>query len=134
MREILIRALKQPARSTLDGDLKWLCESLGVLGVRDKSETALKIFRAILFESRKGPVTIEDISNHVKLSRTAIVHHLNRMKKAGVLLKEGNRWELRSHSLQKMVDEIELDIQRALKSIREIAEDIDTTLNLPVRP
>ncbi|MBC7218724.1 MAG: ArsR family transcriptional regulator [Hadesarchaea archaeon] len=133
MTEILIRAMKQPVKSTLDGDLKWLCESLGLLGARDKSETALKIFKAFLLESRKGPVTIEEISNHVKLSRTAIVHHLNRMRKAGVVMKEGNRWELRSHSLQKMVDEVELDIQRALKSIREIAEDIDAMLNLPVR-
>lgn len=133
MTEILIRAMKQPAKSTLEGDLKWFCESLGLHGVRDKSETAVKIFRAILIESKKGPVTVEDILNHVKLSRTAIVHHLNRMKKAGVILKEGNKWELRSHSLQKMVDEIELDIQRALRSIREIAEDIDAMLDLPVR-
>ncbi|MGC8817394.1 MAG: winged helix-turn-helix domain-containing protein [Candidatus Hadarchaeum sp.] len=133
MNEITIRGMKQPAKSTLEGDLKWFCESLGLLGVRDKSETALKIFRALLIESKKGPVTIEAISDHVNLSRTAIVHHLNRMRKAGVVLKEGNRWELRSHSLQKMVDEIELDIQRVLKSVREIAEDLDALLDLPVR-
>jgi len=129
----LIRTMKQPAKSTLDGDLKWFCESLGLLGVRDRSETAVKVFKAFLMESKKGQITVDDISQHVKLSRTAIVHHLNRMRRAGVISKEGSKWELRSHSLQKIVDEIELDIQRTLKSIREIAEDIDASLNLPVR-
>lgn len=133
MNEILIRTMKQPAKSDLDGDLKWFCESLGLLGARDKYKTALKIFKAFLIESRNGPITIEDISNHVKISKTAIAHHLNRMKNAGVISKEGSKWELRSHSLQKIVDEIELDIQRTLKSIRQIAEDIDAGLNLPVR-
>jgi predicted transcriptional regulator len=93
----------------------------------------VKVFKAFLMESKKGQITVDDISQHVKLSRTAIVHHLNRMRRAGVISKEGSKWELRSHSLQKIVDEIELDIQRTLKSIREIAEDIDASLNLPVR-
>jgi len=36
-------------------------------------------------------------------------------------------------SLQKTVDEIRLDIERVIQTIRDVATDIDKRLNLPVR-
>jgi len=55
------------------------------------------------------------------------------MRRAGIVVKEGNKLELRSRSLQKLVNEIELDIIRTLKFIREIAEEIDSELDLSIR-
>lgn len=133
MGEIIIRSMKQPVRGNLEIDLEWFCRSLGLLGERDKNKTALKILKVLISESRKGPTTIEEISKKVEMSRTAVVHHITRMRRAGIVVKEGNKLELRTSSLQKLVDEIELDIIRTLKSIREVAEEIDLELNLPVR-
>jgi len=132
MGEIFIKAMKQPEKGSVELDLEWFCRSLGLLGERDKNKTALKILKVLIKESG-NPMTIEEISKKVEMSRTAVVHHITRMRRAGVVVKEGNKLELRTRSLQKLVDEIELDIIRTLKSIREVAEEIDSELNLPVR-
>ncbi len=84
-------------------------------------------------ETRKGSTTIEKISRKLDISRTAAAHHITKMRSAGIVVKEGSRLEMRSSSLEKVVDEIGLDIERTLKSIREIAEEIDTEMDLPVR-
>ncbi len=134
MKEILIKSMKYPENEDIEKDIEWFCESLGILGERDKNKTAVKIFKILVNETRnRGFTTVEKISRSADISRTAAVHHIERLKNAGIVIKEGNRLELRSHSLQRMVDEIELDIERILKSIRDIAEEIDSELNLPAR-
>ncbi len=134
MQQITIRSLKQPAKETLESDLEWFCESLGMLGERDKQKTGLKVFRAVLREvGRDDEISVEDIANRVEMSRTAVMHHLNMMSEAGMLRRDGRMFELRTNNLQKLVDEIESDISRTFDLIREIAEDIDKSMKLPVR-
>jgi DNA-binding transcriptional ArsR family regulator len=135
MEQITLRSVRQPTEENLDKDIEWFCESLGLLGERDRNKTSLKIFRAILNGSKdERVVSIEEIAKKAEVSRTAAIHHLKIMKNAGLIIKEGSRYELRVRSLQKLVDEIGLDIERILNSIREIAEDIDREMKLPVRP
>ncbi len=132
MKQITIRSLRQPIEGNIDKDIEWFCDSLGLLGERDKDKTGLKIFKSILMAKNKG-ISTTDLSEKVNLSRTAVVHHTKAMISSGLIIKEGGMFELRMRSLQKIVDEIELDVERVLKSIREIAEDIDRNIMLPVR-
>jgi DNA-binding transcriptional ArsR family regulator len=126
--------MKQPTTSDADTDIQWLCQSLGLLGRRDKNKMSLKIFKAVLSESRKQKVvSAEDICRRIRLSRTAVMHHLSAMQHAGFVIRNGGGFELRTGSLQRLIDEIGLDIERALKSIREIAEDVDRRMEMPVR-
>ena len=134
MKQITIRSIRQPVKENLDADIKWFCESFGLLSERDKNRTSLKIFKTLIKGSRNGRnVSIDEISREAEVSRTAVMHHLKVMRSAGLVVKEDNSFELRMRSMQKLVDEIGLDIERILRSIREIAEDIDRRMNLPVR-
>lgn len=134
MQQITIRSLKQPVRKGIDCDLEWFCGSLGLLGERDKNKTGLKIFRTILDGSQQaGNASIKEIAQHVAVSRTAAQHHLMHMIDTGLIIRAGKDVELRTPNLQKLVDELGLDIVRILKSVREIAVDIDKELQLEVR-
>ncbi len=132
MKEITIRSIRQPTEKNMDKDIEWFCSSLGLLGKRDKEKTGLKIFKKILMAKNRG-ISAEDLSDKVNLSRTTVIHHTKAMIDSGMIIREGSLYELRMRSLQKIVDEIEMDVERTLKSIREIAEDIDREFMLPVR-
>lgn len=132
VKQITIRSLRQPTEEDIDNDIEWFCESLGLLGERDRDKTGLKIFKSILKAKNSG-ISAEDLSEKANISRTAVIHHTKTMINSGLIVKEGGIFELRMRSLQKVVDEIRLDMERVLKSIREIAEDIDREFMLPVR-
>ena len=135
MKQITIKNLKQPLENDVNEDIDWFCESLGIFGERDKNKTSVSIFKKIINDSFKGKnASVDSIAEEGKISRTTVMHHINVMKDAGLVVKEGTFFELRARSLQKIVDEIELDIERTLNSIRKIAEDIDNEMALPVRP
>ncbi len=132
VKQITIRSLRQPTDSSVNGDIKWFCKSLGLLGERDKEKSGFRIFKAVVGSGERG-ISADELSGKTGLSRTAVVHHIETMMNAGLVVKEGSIYELRMKSLQKVVDEIKLDIERILKSVRQIAEDIDRELMLPVR-
>lgn len=132
MKQITIRSLRQPREENAENDIKWFCESLGLLGERDKEKTGLKIFKSILMAKDKG-ISADELSEKIKLSRTAVIHHVKMMMNSGLVIKERDVFELRTNNLQNIVDEIELDIERILKLIRDVAKDIDRKLMLPVR-
>lgn len=131
----MIRTTHPPTECDVEKDIEWFCESLGLLGKRDKHKTGLRIFM-ILIESSKNKkmVSVNEIAKRAGVTRTTVIHHLKTMKGAGLVVRKNGNYELRMRSLQKIVDEIKLDIERTLNTVREIAEDIDRMLNLPVRP
>lgn len=132
MKQITIRSLRQPTEESVENDIEWFCSSLGLLGERDKGKTCIRIFKSILMAKGEG-ISAEGLSEETRLSRTAVIHHVKTMMNSGLVVKDGGIFELRTGNLQKIVDEIELDIERTLKSVREIAEDIDKRMKLPVR-
>ena len=133
MKQITIRTLRPPAKKNLKKDIEWFCHSLGLLGERDKKKSSFRIFETIVKANRKNGISADELARAVGMSRTAVMHHVNTMIMAGLVVKEGGRFELRMKSLQKIVDEIELDINRTLRAVREVAKDIDKRMNFPVR-
>lgn len=135
MREyFVIRRIRKPVSKKTTEDLEWFCRSLGLLGSRDKEKTGLKIFRLLVLATREEtPLSVDDIVKETKLSRTAVVHHLKTMESLGLIVKESGGYYLREANLEELVDELFLDLERTMKSIREIAEDLDKALKMPVR-
>ncbi len=134
MKEITLRVLRPPVEDDIDLDIQWFCRSLGLLGKRDVNNTGFKIFKILLENCKEGcTISVNEIAQRVGMTRTGIVHHLNIMRNAGLVINQGTHYELRMRSLQKTVDEIRLDIERVIQTIRDVATDIDKRLNLPVR-
>ena len=73
-------------------------------------------------------ISSDYIANELVLSRGAIVHHLNSFISTGLVIKESNRYRLRSGSLQKSIEEIKEDIDRIFRQMAKIAVEIDEKL------
>jgi predicted transcriptional regulator len=128
--QIIIKKIRSPAPGNLNDDIDYLCKSLGYFSQRDKKETAGKIFRLIVKETceEENCLTSDEIAEKLKLTRGAIVHHLNSFISAGLVIKENNKYSLRSPSLQKSMEEIKSDIDRIMKQMIKIAIEIDEKL------
>ena len=130
----IINDVKLPHRKNLENDLEWIARSLGLIGARDKEKSAMKIFKVLVRSAGDGTNLRSDgISNDVHLSRGTVVSHLNHMMACGLTVRRDNRYELRVRSMERTVDEIEKDICRVLRNIKEIARDADEYLDLRYR-
>jgi DNA-binding MarR family transcriptional regulator len=128
--KILIRKIRSPAPGSLDEDIDYLCKSLGYYSKRDRQYTAGKIFRLLVKEACEPDncLSSDEIAEKLNLTRGAIVHHLNSFISAGIVVKEHNRYRLRSVSLQKSMEEIRADIDRIMEQMIKIAVEIDEKL------
>jgi predicted transcriptional regulator len=127
---IIIKRIRSPAPGNLNNDIDYLCKSLGYFSNRDKQYTAGKIFRLLVKEACEPDksLTSDEIANKINLTRGAIVHHLNCFISAGIVVKEHNKYRLRSASLQKSMEEIKSDIDRIMEQMKKIAIEIDKKL------
>ena len=128
--QIIIKKIRSPAPGNLDSDIDYLCKSLGYFSQRDKQDTAGKIFRLLVREACEPEhcLTSDEIASKLRLTRGAIVHHLNSFMAAGIVIKEHNRYRLRSASLQKSIEEIKTDIDRIMQQMIKIAMEVDEKL------
>jgi len=128
--KIIIKRIRSPAPGNLNDDIDYLCKSLGYFSQRDKKDTAGKIFRLLVKETceEENCLSSDEIAERLQLTRGAIVHHLNSFISAGLIIKENNKYRLRSASLQKSIEEIRADIDRIMKQMIKIAIEIDEKL------
>ncbi|KYK31563.1 MAG: hypothetical protein AYK22_02405 [Thermoplasmatales archaeon SG8-52-3] len=128
--QIIIKKIRSPAPGNLNDDIDYLCKSLGYFSKRDKQDTAGKIFQLLVKETcnPEKSLTSDEIAKKLKLTRGAIVHHLNSFISAGIVAKETGRYRLRSASLQKSIEEIRFDIDRIMEQMIKIAIEIDEKL------
>jgi predicted transcriptional regulator len=127
--KIRLKKIRTPAPGSLIGDIDFICQSFGYFSQRDKNNTAGKIFRLLVKDTAEGEgLTSDEIAEQLNLSRGAIVYHLNNFISAGLVIKEKNRYRLRSQSLQKSIEEIKQDTQRVFNEMLKIAEAIDEEL------
>ena len=129
-RMVLVKKVRSPPPGSLDEDIDYICRSFGFFSLRDKQESAGKIFRLLVKEccgDERG-LSSDDIAKKLSLSRGAIVHHLNNFILTGLVSKEQNMYRIRSASLQKCMDEIKDDIDRIFKQMFKIAIEIDEKL------
>jgi len=122
--------MRSPAPGNIDEDIDFICKSFGYFSLRDKQDSAGRIFRLLVKEAcgNDEGISSDGIANELALSRGAIVHHLNSFISTGLVIKESNRYRLRSGSLQKSIEEIKEDIDRIFKQMTKIAEEIDEKL------
>jgi len=128
---IVIRRVEMPFSSDTDHELEWICQSLGFFENIDKEKTASAIFREIVraAESNK-PLTSSELSTKVKMSRGAVINHLNNLLRAGLIVRDGRHYLPRSKSVLRTIKEVEEDIDRIFRKMEETAKKIDREFGL----
>ena len=129
-RTVQVRRVRSPAPGNIEDDIDYICRSFGYFTLRDKQDSAGRIFRLLVREGcgDKDGLCSDDIARELELSRGAIIHHLNNFIKSGLVIKENSLYRLRSQSLQKSIEEIKIDIDRIFNQMIKIASEIDDKL------
>lgn len=132
--EFIIRRLEIPESGSIESDIEWLARSLGFPGARDRDETALRIFNLLIEGAvhRMG-VTSEHLASELDLTRAAVLHHIKNYIAAGLVTQERTFYTLRTRSLLKTIEEVELDTQRIFADLKKIAKEVDERLGLVTR-
>ena len=127
---ITIVKIRRPAKNVND-ELQWFGNSIGLFNMRDKDKSMLRIFIELLKSTRaKQYLTSDEIADKLQLSRGTVIHHVNKLMAAGLVVNERNRYLLRVDNLEELVDELRTDIARTMDDLKKVAENIDKMLGL----
>jgi|SRR3989338_4823138 len=128
---ITIIKYRKPVESTINQELQWVGNSLGLFNLRDKDKSCFRLFIEMLKAAKSRRVMSSDeLGYRLGLTRGTIIHHLNRLIESGLVVRDGNRYFLRVESLSSLIDEVERDIKQTCEDLRKVAEDIDEKLGL----
>jgi len=110
--------------SKRDEQLVRICEYFGICPEKDR--LAYEIFLEIIQANRKntGVKTI-DVTKKAHVTQAAVVYHMNTFMKNGLIIREGRVYRLRGRNLDETFDELEQDMLRRMKRMRELAKHID---------
>ena len=126
---ITIIKTRKPPEQSLNQQLQWFGTSLGLFNLRDKNKSCFRIFIDLLKSTKAGkPQTSDMIAETLNLSRGTVIHHINTLTDAGLVIHDGNAYLLRVDNLSDLINELEKDINRTLSDLRGIAENIDSRL------
>lgn len=131
MREINLIKIKKPTGNDPNRHIIWLCETLGLIGKRDKEKNCFKVFSEVVKANKeKKPLISEQISKTLKISRSNVVHYLNKLISSGLIIKIGNKYELREDNLILLINEVEKDVRLIFEDLKKVALEVDKGLGM----
>ncbi len=126
---ITIVRIRKPAKPDMNSELQWFGNALGLFNLRDKDKSQFRLFIELLKAAKnKTPISSDGLAYKLGLTRGTVVHHLNKLMEAGIVVPTQKGYLLRVSNLSELIDEIERDIKEACTDLREIAKDIDERL------
>ncbi len=128
---ITIIQTRKPARTSLNEELQWLGDSLGLFNLRDKDKSCFRLFIELLKVSKQGmPVSSDELGEKLNLSRGTVIHHISRLMESGLVVHEGRRYMLRDGRLELVIDDIRRDFERTVEELKKAAKEIDEMLEM----
>ena len=130
-KKIILVKIRRGATEDVNRELQWLGNSLGLFNLRDKDKSCFRVFIELLKAAKANmPLTSDELAYRLNLSRGTVIHHINKLMDAGIVIYDGKRYMLRVDNLKDLVDEVEKDIERTCLDLKEIAQEIDKRLGL----
>jgi predicted transcriptional regulator len=128
---ITIVKIRKPAEKNVNDDLQFFGNSLGLFNLRDKDKSCFRVFIELLKAAkRKQPISSDELAYRLDLTRGTVVHHINKLMEAGIVVHEGNSYFLRVDKLEALIEELRKDVARTLDDLEEMAKEIDRELGL----
>jgi predicted transcriptional regulator len=128
---ITIVNIRKPTEKNVNHELQWLGSSLGLFNMRDKDKSCFRVFIELVKSAKaKETLTSDILAARLGLSRGTIIHHINKLIEAGLVVHEGNTYILRVDNLKSLIDEVERDIKRVCEDLRDVAKEVDLRLGL----
>lgn len=129
--KITIINIRKPVHKNINQQLQWLGTSLGLFNLRDKDKSCFRIFIEMLKAAKnKRALSSDELAYRLGLSRGTVIHHINKLMEAGIVISEKNKYMLRVDNLQALIDEMEKDIKQTTEQLKDVAKELDRWLGL----
>ncbi|MDD5177821.1 MAG: winged helix-turn-helix transcriptional regulator [Candidatus Nanoarchaeia archaeon] len=127
--KITIIRTSKPHSLELNQEIQWISHSLGLFGDRDKEKSCFRVFIELVKSNKEDKMLSSDeLAERSNLSRGTVIHHLNRLMDAGIVLNHRNRYMLRVNNLQSLINQIHRELDDYFRDLRKIAEEIDNKI------
>ena len=129
-RRITLIELPPPRERDINDELQWLGNSLGLFGDRDRDRSCFRVFITLVKDTKRSPLSSDQIAGQLDLTRGTVVHHINSLMSAGIVSKERGGYTLRKERLEELVREMRHDIDAMFLRMDKISKEIDEWLGL----
>lgn len=106
-------------------------ERLGLFTSRDKDKSCYRIFitlvRALKHDVR---LSSDALALQTGLARGTVVHHLNRLLAAGIIISDSNKYYIDYPSLGALVESMKNQVNAMFDNLQVTADSIDKALDL----
>lgn len=114
--KLTIKNIDLPERNEIEEQLKWFAECF---------ELDDDIFKE-LFEKRTEGLKTSSLALKTNKSRSTILYKINKLIDSGIVVKKGSYYYLRSKSFERSIEEVEEDVERMFKKMKELARSVDS--------
>lgn len=130
-RIMVVNVRKNFVKNDVNEELKWLGNSLGLFGLRDRDSSCFRIFITLLKRTGKDNVLSSDeIAERLGLSRGTVVHHLTRLMDSGIVIRERKGYLLKENNLEGVILDMKKDVEAMFDKLTRVAKEIDDELGL----
>ena len=127
-RIVLLKVRRAPGEN-VNQELQWLGNSLGLFNLRDRDSSCFRIFITLVRNSKKdAALSSDEIAEKLRLSRGTVVHHLQKLMDAGIVLREHERYLLRDSRMENLVNNLHSDLESIFIEMKTVAKEIDEQL------
>ncbi len=128
---ITIIRINKPEQDSINEELRYLGESLGLFSERDKDKSCFRIF-IILLKSLKTNqrLTSDEIAEKSNLTRGTVIHHLNRLMESGIVVNQKSYYILAVDNMEELVDLVKNNLVKSMDNLKPIARNIDKKLEM----
>src|SRR3989338_11469087 len=131
IQRIVITTIRKPRANSLNDELQWFGNSLGLFGERDKNKSCFRMFiELVKAVKQEQGLTSDELAQKVGLTRATVVHHLNTLMERGIIIHRQNEYIIRGDRLSALVEDIQRDVKRQLIEVKKAAEELDRLLEL----
>ena len=130
-KRIVIVKVRKNYRNNVNEELRWLGNSMGLFGIRDKDSSCFRVFITLL-KTTKGnqAISSDRIAERLNLTRGTVVHHLTKLMNSGIVIREKEGYLLRENNLSQVIKDMKKDMDSVFEEIEETAKEIDKRLGL----
>ena len=104
--------------------------SLGLFNLRDKDKSCYRIFIILLRNLKKEGLSSDEIATKTKLTRGTVVHHLNKLMDADIVINHRKKYILNVDNIHGLMQRIKKNINKTLDDLDIVAKELDERLGL----
>jgi predicted transcriptional regulator len=128
---ITIIRIRKPSRTTLNEELQWFGNSLGLFNLRDRDKSCFRVFIELLKAAKlRHPLSSDELASNLNLSRGTVVHHINNLVERGMVSQIRKKYVLRQAKLKDLVEDLKRDAEKTYEELEKAADRIDGMMGL----